>query len=469
MNEVPTRLKDALRAVGRRSAPTALLPREPAVARALARIPVDMLGFSAPAKGRNYNQIAEAIAAACRAGRPLDRTDLRAAPWCLWQTRPALAQDPACLEAVLGAVAASPRRRSLRSLASAWMMSFDPGQPGMAEAARLLRNSASLMGSPWDRLAATYGLFHEVEGPRRVAEAALSGRVTPVAVLKQSGIGSLDATSGYAKACLALLLGLIETGQVRDAMDRLKLVRDVAVRPDGRLVFQELGPQTCRALLRPFRDAMPERAVRDAYLDLLLMLFGDPRLRPAAWARMVEEGEMVRRWLTEQSLRQFLDVADRAAGAHDFGSMWPARRRFWEAVYDAGLVSEAWVVFGPLGLDLAKRLFGEHASFGRFSHGGRTQVATGHTVLLLRVGLRGLVADWSFGGKCNIWFDYEAPDAPRLYKANYSTDELGVRDPGAGGAQQETVSFMHSGNWQARVADEIRKITGVHMPPSSYL
>ncbi|MCG5237823.1 EH signature domain-containing protein [Xanthobacter oligotrophicus] len=469
MNEVPTRLKDALRAVGRRAAPTALLPREPAVARALARLPADMLGFSAPARGRNYKHIAEAIAEACHAGRPLDRRGLRDAPWCLWQTRPALAQDPRCLAAVLGAVAASPRRRPLRSLASAWMMSFEPGQPGMAEAARLLRDSASMMGSPWDRLSASFGLFHEAEGPRRVAEAALSGRVTPVAVLKQGGIGSLDATSGYAKACLALLLGMIEAGQVRDPMERLKRVRDVAVRPDGRLVFQELGPQTCCALLRPFREALPDRAVRDAYLDLLLMLFGDPRLRPAAWARMVEEGEMVRHWLTEQSLRQFLDVADRAAGAHDFGSMWPARRRFWEAVYDAGVVSEAWVVFSPLGVDLAKRLLGETASFGRLSRGGGKPLAEGHTVLLLRVGQRGLVADWSFNGQCNIWFDHEVTDAPRLYKANYSSDELGVRDTAAGRARQDTVSFMHSGDWQARVADEIGKITGVHIPSSSYL
>src|SRR5690606_16101213 len=90
---------------------------------------------------------------------------------------------------------------------------------------------------------------------------------------------------------------------------------------------------------------------------------------------------IVRGWLTEQSLRQFLDIVDQTAVER----MWKYRRAFWEAVYDGGLISEAWVAFGPLGARLARRAYGPDASFARLETDGK-QVEQGHAVLLLKVG-----------------------------------------------------------------------------------
>lgn len=174
---------------------------------------------------------------------------------------------------------------------------------------------------------------------------------------------------------------------------------------------------------------------------------------------------IVKKWLTEQSLRQFLDLADRAAAAADpnVKHMWPARRKFWEAAYKAELISEAWVVFGPEGARLAQRTFGDGASFGRFNRDGRKPVDSGHTVLLLRIG-RGVVADWSFNGKCNIWTDAEDRGAPKLYGTVYSSDDVLMpnnvdSDVGAG-----PFSTLHSGRWETRVANKLHRMTGVRVP-----
>jgi hypothetical protein len=94
---------------------------------------------------------------------------------------------------------------------------------------------------------------------------------------------------------------------------------------------------------------------------------------------MVEAAAIVRRWLTKQSLRQFLEVVGQTALAR----MWKHRGAFWGAVYDRGLISDAWVVFGPLGAAAARRTFGKEISFATFDSGSFEK---GHAVLLLRIG-----------------------------------------------------------------------------------
>ncbi|MFG1477871.1 EH signature domain-containing protein [Xanthobacter sp. V4C-4] len=482
MTEVVARLKEALRAAGRRPAPRLGLPKTPLVARA--RVPGHLLGLAAPPPRLNRNQAAEAIIRRCRAGQPLERRALRAAPWCLWATRPAVADDPASLATVLTALAAQPRRQWLRALASAWLTGFEPARPGVAEAGQLLRRNAARMGPPWAGLSAALDLFDPDHGPRRVAEAALAARTAPVAVLRQGGIGTLDAASGYGRACLIRLLAAVEAGQGGDAMARIAIVRAAAVRPDGRLAVPDQGARACRALLRPFARVPPERQARDACLDLLLSLFGDPRTRAGTWAELPAEAETVHLWLTEQSLRQFLEVGDRTAasagqrgaaaaargaaqsGEADRIEAWRARRRFWEAVYDAGLVQAAWTVFGPLGGDLAKRAFGEHASFGGFQRGSRAPAADAG-VLLLHLGQRGVIAEWTFGGATTIWRDHTAPHAPRFYQPSYAPDALATPAAGGRDAARGVVSLAHQDNWLARMAAEIHAITGVRIAPDA--
>lgn len=194
--------------------------------------------------------------------------------------------------------------------------------------------------------------------------------------------------------------------------------------------------------------------------SLLLELFKDPRLPGARWSRMPQAADIVRRWLTEQSLRQFLDIVDEVA----LERMWVYRRAFWEAVYRADLISEAWVVFDDAGSRAARRAFGKDVSFATFDG----SVQTGHAVLLLRVG-RGLVAEWSHNGKCNIWNDAEDRSAPKLYGPTYSPFNL--RSHGDLSLQRSTFAVSHMshegpGSWQRKVAAKLHQMTGVRLQPS---
>jgi hypothetical protein len=123
---------------------------------------------------------------------------------------------------------------------------------------------------------------------------------------------------------------------------------------------------------------------------------------------MPSSAAIVRRWLTDQSLRQFLDVLDDSALQHQ----WKFRRAFWEAVYRRGLIGEAWVVFDKVS---AKLIFKGETPFARWEGGGSKQIQNGPACLLLRIG-SGIVAEWSHNGRCYIWHDINDPSALRPTK-----------------------------------------------------
>lgn len=459
----PPRLRETLRAIARRPATAPALPREPAVAKARARIPADLLGLAAPMPGRVDQARSRHIAAWIRRGQPLDDWTLRDAAWCLWATRPALTADPPVFRAVLAAMAASPRRQVFRALASAWMTSFDPAVPGMAEAGRLLRAQAPHMGEPWSELAAAWEIFDPERGPRRVAEAALAAGSSPAAMLRRGGLGRLG--TGYVRAALERLLERVSQGGVVDPLERLACVQAAALRADGALTFPTLAPQVCAALLRPFGAATPDHPVRDAFLAVLLKAFGDPRLRPSNWAAMPEARDTVHRWLTRQAVRLFLEAGDRAsrepsAPAH----LWPARRRFWASADASGLVAEAWLLLDTADIDPTRRAHGEQVSFGRLQREEPGTTRRGAALLARLATPAGspqpaapsadglLASDWSEGGPTTLWREGTG-SAPRLFKGLYRRAEItpeGASDPAA-----ERVP--HEGDWQARMTEALRK------------
>jgi hypothetical protein len=216
--------------------------------------------------------------------------------------------------------------------------------------------------------------------------------------------------------------------------------------------------------LIPFGDTAPAEDVTDKFSEVLRRLFGDPRMQPSKWARMREAAAIVRRWLTKQSLRQFLEVVDRIA----VDRMWKHRRAFWGAVYDQGLISDAWVVFGPKGADVARRASGKDITFATVTGG---IVATGHAVLLLRIG-RGVVAEWSHNGRCIIWSDFEAPGAPALHAAAYDVAALRASNAATANLAGSVFAITHgrpeSYHWQARVAEKLQQMTGVLVAQSRY-
>lgn len=438
-------------------------PAGAATARAAAQV-VAAAGMAGPRVGKDYDRVAREIAAAVAAGEPLDWRLARDGAWCLWTTSPALSEQPAALAAVIEGVSRSDRKTASRTLALSWLTSFSPGGTGTPEVAAALHGLVATIGAPWDRLHARFGLFDIEAGPRNVAQAAIAERLTPAALLTQMGLSGPSA-GGYARHCMSICLEELAAGREPDPMARLALVRALVLKPDGKLQYEGLGPLAVRALLAPFGVGMPAKEIRDTYLGLLLSLFGDPRLHPGRWTRMRDEETVIRRWLTEQSLRQFLEIADRAtAVTHpNLKRDWPTRRAFWEAVYEKQLITEAWAIFGVEGARLARSFFGDGVSFGEFNRSGRKIVDGGHTVILLRIG-NGVVADWSFNGKCNVWPDAGATGAPKLYRRVYSSDDVHMPDSVTSDIHAGLFSKRHIGAWTQDVAAKLHHMTGVRVP-----
>lgn len=181
---------------------------------------------------------------------------------------------------------------------------------------------------------------------------------------------------------------------------------------------------------------------------------------------MPDAAKIAVRWLTEQSLRQFLDVVESV----NPNLNWPHRRKFWEAVHAAlepgpDNQFQAWVVLDSEGAGEARRRFGKNTRPAQFSGGG---VQQGHAVLLMRIG-KGVCAEWSFNGKCRFWVDAERPGAPRLYEQTYDAEFL--RNGRRYAPILEISHNSHAGPnaWQHKAAKQIEKMTGVRLSPKDYM
>jgi hypothetical protein len=291
-------------------------------------------------------------------------------------------------------------------------------------------------------------------------------------ILQDLGLNSLSANGGYAQAVTKALLAQLASGRESNALERLSLVQTFACL-NGRLLFETLRPFVAEAILKPFlREGNVSQEIRNRVLQVVLPLYRDPRLSPGLWASVdVALRDLVVRWLSQQSLRQFLEIVDDTADL----KMWPYRRAFWEGVYsyyeERGLPVEAWVAFGDRGARRARSSFGSSASFGRLT-GERKQVEPGHAVLLLKIG-NVFIADWSHNGKCNLWLDSNVPNCPKLYRGTYGSDEVRVdfgRDDWEG---PHAASLRHGGSdnyrWQDKIAEKLANRLRQRVPKSRYL
>jgi hypothetical protein len=465
---MPSRLLEACHTVSQGGWTTNIrLPETTRLAQLGANRPEPLAVRSAP---KNIVELAGEISSTIKSGAALNRRQVRQAPWCLWHDQVHLASDPEVLRTVLQSVGDSRRSGAFNSLATAFADHFDPGSPGMRDASARLRQLVLRWNTPWTKLDEDFSFFDLELGPRKLASAVVALNRPAPEIVASYGLGTMGAKSGYVRAVTISLLDQLAEGGEPDHLKRLEKVERYALDKHGEPIFGDLLGKVAEALLKPFKGAKPERTLRDRFLLLLLKLLGDPRVRSPKnkWHHVppVLAG-IVRGWLTEQSLRQFLDIVDVTA----MERMWKYRRAFWEAVFDAGLISEAWVAFGPEGEQEARRAYGRDASFARLEKDGK-HVDPGHAVLLLRIG-DGIVADWSHNGKYNIWMDHADPTAPRLYKGRYGSDQLRILEGSAGNYDTRTkVSRSHTSpdkyGWQNHVSDVLYRMTGIRVQPNKY-
>jgi hypothetical protein len=182
-----------------------------------------------------------------------------------------------------------------------------------------------------------------------------------------------------------------------------------------------------------------------------------PSAEPPASAIEDEAVAVLRKWLTGVALEQFFEVVDQVA----LERMWRFRRAFWLAYYNADVINDAWVLFGPYARSYAQRAFGKTQSYGSLERG--YQVQSDHSVLLMRIG-KLTVADWSHNGKCHIWLDGNAA-APKLYLPRYGRSDVVHSSDNEGQVHHGS----DHGTWQRQVASYIRQYTGISLPEKSYI
>ncbi|TXN08567.1 hypothetical protein FV222_00775 [Methylobacterium sp. WL103] len=420
-------------------------------------------------KPDDLDQIAARLSEAFGANESPRRRDLNQAAWCIWEGKRPLAEQPSVLTKLLDHVRGSGRKSSFRRLASVYVTAFRPlgtsaNDASLRQVARTLEAIAPAFTGPFSVAAEALRLFDPREAPRVIAGRALQMGSSPSTVLAGVGIQNMASEGGLAEAAFLAGLEQLAADATLSPTERLARISGWGLRGDGKVLFEQHRGPLVDALVMPHGDNPPAKDVIDQYLRFLVGKFGDPRLRQANWSPM-RSTATVRRWLTSLSLRQFLDVVDRGA----YVAQWRYRRAFWEAVHRRDLISDAWVVFDEVGDDAARRLFKVEAPYARFEAGGRKPIERGHAVLLLKIG-KGIVAEWSHNGRCNVWHSATDPSAPQLHQRRYNTDETRI-------SLKSTPEFLrieitHAGsegyNWQAKVANEIHALTNIRILESEY-
>ena len=447
-------------------------PTMPTSSKALAaaeRIPAPALEIETGTQDiDDIDETAARLAEALTSGPEPEQRDVNRAAYCIWAGRRPLAREPTVLGKLLALISASRRRSAFRRLASAYLIAFDPAEVGrqssaLSQVARILSEMADRANGPLSDASRHLHLFDPTKAPRTIATLALQRGSTPATVLHDFQIRNLGAETGLVEAAFLAGLEGLSANHTLDPSMRLATFKAWGTRSDGSIVFEHRRGAYVDALLATLpSDVGP--TTMDSYLKFLVGTFGDPRLRPARWTPMASKPTVLK-WLTALSLRQFLDVVDQ--GAYDF--QWKYRRVFWEAVHRNLLVEEAWVIFDEAGDRTAKRLFDVRAPYARWTTGGTKQIARGHAVLLLKIG-RGVVAEWSHNGRCNVWHDRDDPTAPKLGNPTYDSDEVRIRQPSTPRFRRQEI--QHGGSsgylWQAKVAEEIFRLTTKRVMESEY-
>ncbi len=407
-----------------------------------------------------------------RDARPITRRELRDAAWLLWNGSPQGATIPRLLEQVFSAAKTSPRL--VRSMIQAWLHDFVSDsatvKSGGFAIQNLLANSQAPQLQRWREAQRTFALFDPVHGPRRVAEAALTGQDNLADVWTGAGLDDpFQAVGGYMQAVLRQVLAaapaVLRRPAGQQALDRLL----DALTAEGKLRFgRDMRGEVGRALLGAWLDGgrEPAPALRDTVRDFLLRHLGDPRLRAPDWTPVGEAGTaLMRRWLARASLDAFFDlIAD-----HALDYQWRYRQAFWSACLERGAIEDAWLALGHRVHSSARTLRDLAGAYGRLEGGG---VAGDQSALLMRIGPL-VLAEWSHNGKVRAWpADWQ--NAPRLYRATYGRDDLvgkGLPFPpnpqsGSGGSS-DGMGLSHIGSdrgyWQGSVAELLARRTGIRL------
>ena len=187
------------------------------------------------------------------------------------------------------------------------------------------------------------------ESPSRLAKHLVNTKVSLTEHLRGAGLTGLDAGRFGSQVRDALYLEQIRAADPQQDYDFLNEI-------SAKNVFEAPGPNGLfgHALLNEL-ISRPVEPPSEQWLDTILVIAGDPRLRETAsfrqWWRGIPD-HLTRRvisWLSAEDLRLFLMAVEafgEEAGIDSLKRLFPSRKRFLLGLYDTGLVKETRLILG---------------------------------------------------------------------------------------------------------------------------
>ena len=387
------------------------------------------------------------------------------APFVVLMGNPCLGNDENFFSEISERVRTEEQPRMLRRSIYAYLRDFNPDVSCLNQFASLIETQLNRHSGPalsvWKiRASEPQSLFKASDLPLRLARTICIDGVPYRDALRDLGFTSdLIAHSGLNEPIArALILTLSDAFRSRTKIEHAALIDALSfLEIDGKLRFVGMRTDIPDILLTPFQNMFQiDSPVQNAIADFFGRVYGSPRTSKNSWIGVCPEAiGVMERWLVRKSLDLFFEILNKSADG-----IWRYRRSFWLAFYRAGLIQDAWPVFGKDALALIKR----DPAFSRRLP-GCAKLAGGQSnqsVLLMKLpGL--IVAEWSHAGACRVWLLSDM-STPRMFNFHYTAGELRSECSYA-----QSHHGTHGGTWQFELSQWIETHTHVHIPMSKLM
>ena len=278
----------------------------------------------------------------------------------------------------------------------------------------LLTKKSNLYGANWEKLLRKFPHYlHSDRAADEISDLMLNEN-DPWTSLKSAGISDPLASGIMDFAHVSYVQKLAPELDKQDRIDQL--FKWLMPEP-GKL--QTRGMKVVvESLLFPWLSSTPSDDQRTSITERLILLFGDPRLRPAKWQTIDQKYlDLMYSWLTKAELLFFTDILSDAQESH----MWQPRRDFWIELYNEGLIEQAWVAFCPGAEQVAKQKISQ-GNLGVAKNRFGLQTGRANTSILIMKIKDKIFVDGCHSYKTHVW-DVTDPTTPPLFKKRYDCDD----------------------------------------------
>jgi hypothetical protein len=445
-------------------------PKAPLKVRKASEELIRRLGDLTPRQPRKFelDEVLRAIDSAWRTDRSLAGVPnryLKRASWVLFYP-PAvsagwLANDRQLVRTWLAWLGESERSTPLIALFREFLRAYPEELASFedirAEVRHRLRSRCGAQVERWRERSERFGLL-ERDAPKRFAQEWFGSSTSFEEFLGEAGLAPGLEASRFVKRATEEILGIVKLA-LEASGDGLEVCKRAFgwLASDGRLRLGDLKVATAQSLLGPFESRSPGEVVQTSIGEFLKRAIGDPRTDRASWIGVPDTiRNVLLRWLVGASLDDFFRILDSTA----LDGHWRYRKAFWTAYFNRGVISDAWVVFGPEAARIVRRNLSAEGGAGRLRKTGN--VESRQSVLLMRISNL-TIAEWSHNGKCRIWQGGNSK-VPRLYEAEYRRPQL------VDACDWEKAHMgAPEGRWQADVARYIADHTGIRVRSDEFM